>query len=89
MKKVKKKYVGKVKNGLLARCPTCKAKGYTAKGLIASKQTYNVSPSPEGETITRYYYETKKIICGECKGTGVILWIDRIMRKNNGTKCDS
>jgi|ADurb_Ile_02_Slu_FD_contig_31_1961578_length_1569_multi_2_in_0_out_0_2 DnaJ-class molecular chaperone len=81
MKKVKKKYVGKVKKGLLAKCPTCKAKGYTAKVLTERKQTYNVSPSPEGETITRNYYETKKIICVECKGTGVILWIDRIMRK--------
>ena len=28
MKKVKKKYVGKVKKRLLAKCPTCKAKGY-------------------------------------------------------------
>lgn len=85
MKKVKKKYVGKVKKGLLAKCPTCKAKGYKGKQLVISKQTYNVSPSPDGETITRYYYETKKIICEECKGTGVILWIDRILRNGKNS----
>lgn len=80
MKKIKKKYIGKVKKGLLAGCPTCKAKGYTSKHLVASNKTYNISPSLSGETITMFNYETKKIICKECNGTGVILWIDRIIR---------
>jgi len=79
MRKVKKKYIGRVKKGLLSRCPTCKEKGYTDKVLVQSK--YNHSISPGDKSIARFYYETKKIICRECKGTEVILWIDRIIRK--------
>ena len=83
MKKVKKKYVGKVKNGLLARCPTCKTKGYTKKELYISQQKYSTLKEDD---IIRNIYELRKVPCQECKGTGVILWIDRIMRKKENEK---
>ena len=66
---------------MFAKCPTCKAKGYTGTELSQSKQTYTISPDVNGETTIKYYYENKKIICNECKGTGVVLWIDKIIRK--------
>jgi hypothetical protein len=78
MKKVKKKYIGKVKNGLLARCPTCKTKGYTKKELIIKERKYN---SLKEDNIVRTDYILQKVPCKECNGKGVILWIDRIIRK--------
>ena len=80
MKKIKKKYIGKVKKGLYSRCPSCKAKGYTKKELFVTQQKYNTLKEDD---IIRNVYFLSKVVCKECNGKGVILWIDRIMRKND------
>lgn len=82
MKKIKKKYVGKVKKGLLARCPTCKAKGFTGNLLVVRE--YKETTRDKKEFI-RKEYSMKKIECKECNGKGVILWIDRILRNGKNS----